>query len=59
MSAKKKRKFWTANQVLSLRTASRKKEPAWKIASRFRRTEGAVRQKAHALGLSLDTRAAA
>jgi hypothetical protein len=36
---------------------ARRKTPAPKIARRLRRTEGATRQKAFAIGLSLESRA--
>jgi hypothetical protein len=36
---------------------ARKKTPAAKIAKALKRTEGATRQKAFSLGLSLETRA--
>jgi hypothetical protein len=36
---------------------ARKKTPVRKIAKKLRRTEGATRQKAFSMGLSLDTRA--
>jgi hypothetical protein len=53
----KKRRAWTAAQVRELKTLARKKTPARKIAKSLKRTEGATRQKAFSLGLSLDTRA--
>jgi hypothetical protein len=53
----KKRRAWTAVQVRELKTMARKKTPAGKIAKSLKRTEGATRQKAFSLGLSLDSRA--
>jgi hypothetical protein len=53
----KKRRAWTSEQVRELKSLARKKAGAGKIAKRLKRTEGATRQKAFALGLSLDTRA--
>ncbi len=47
----------TAAEVRELKSAARKKTPAGKIAKALKRTEGATRQKAFSLGLSLDTRA--
>jgi hypothetical protein len=53
----KKRRAWTSVQVRELKALARKKVRAGKIAKRLKRTEGATRQKAFSLGLSLDTRA--
>jgi hypothetical protein len=52
----KKRRAWTSVQVRELKTMARKKSPAAKIAKKLKRSEGATRQKAFSLGLSLDTR---
>ena len=49
-----KRRAWTPVQVRELKTLARKKTPAKKIAKSLKRTEGATRQKAFSLGLSLD-----
>ena len=38
-----------------LRQFARKKTPAGRIAKKLKRTEGATRQKAFSMGLSLDT----
>jgi hypothetical protein len=51
-----KRRAWTSDQVSTLKTLARKKTPAAKIARALKRTEGATRQKAFSLGLSLETR---
>jgi len=51
-----KRRAWTATEVRELRTLAKKKTTAGKIAKRLRRTEGATRQKAFSMGLSLDSR---
>jgi hypothetical protein len=56
MKKGKKRKAWTSVQVRELKALARKKVRAGKIAKRLKRTEGATRQKAFSLGLSLDTR---
>ena len=40
-----------------LKSLARKKTPTKKIAKALRRTEGATRQKACSMGLSLDSRA--
>jgi hypothetical protein len=52
----KKRRAWTSAQVRELKTFARKKTPARKIAKSLKRTEGATRQKAFSIGLSLDSR---
>ena len=57
MKSGKKRRTWTSVEVRQLKAFSRKKVRAGKIAKRLKRTEGATRQKAFSLGLSLDTRA--
>jgi hypothetical protein len=51
------RRAWTSVQVRELKTLARKRVPAAKIAKTLKRTEGATRQKAFAIGLSLDSRA--
>jgi hypothetical protein len=53
----KKRRAWTSVQVRELKTLAKKKVPAKRIAKTLKRTEGATRQKAFSLGLSLDSRA--
>ena len=50
------RRAWTADQVRTLKALARKRTDAARIAKTLRRTEGATRQKAFALGLSLDSR---
>jgi hypothetical protein len=52
----KKRRAWTPIQVRELKTLARKKMPAARIAKRLKRTQGATRQKAFSIGLSLDSR---
>lgn len=56
---KKKRRGWSSSDIRTLREGARRKVAAPKIAKRLKRTEGATRQKAFAIGLSLETRAAA
>jgi len=58
--AKKKitRRAWTAEDVREFKSLAKKKTPAPKIARRFKRTEGAIRQKALHLGISLNSRSA-
>ena len=57
MARKTKRREWTKTDVRELKTFAREKTPARKIARSLKRTEGATRQKAFSLGLSLDSRA--
>jgi hypothetical protein len=52
----RKRRAWSSGEVRDLKAMARKKTPAGKIAQKLRRTEGATRQKAFSLGLSLDSR---
>jgi len=58
MTKKSKRHAWTTAQVRTLKTLAKKKTRAASIARTLRRTEGATRQKAFSMGLSLDSRAA-
>ena len=53
----KKRRPWTSVQVRDLKALAKKKTPASKIAKALKRSEGATRQKAFSLGLSLNSRA--
>ncbi|HSZ68261.1 MAG TPA: hypothetical protein VK825_18790 [Xanthobacteraceae bacterium] len=53
---KKKRRAWTAAEVRDLRAMAKKKTTAGQIARKLKRTEGATRQKAFSIGLSLDSR---
>jgi hypothetical protein len=53
----KTRRAWTSVEVRELKSMARKKAPAGKIAKKLKRSEGATRQKAFSIGLSLDTRA--
>ena len=53
----KKRRAWTSVQVRELKSLAKKKVPAKRIAKTLKRTEGATRQKALTLGVSLDSRA--
>jgi hypothetical protein len=57
MAKKKKRVSWSAEDVRALKSMAKKKTTAPKIAKALKRTEGATRQKAFSLGLSLDSRA--
>ena len=51
-----KYRHWDNSDVRSLKSMAKKKTPAPKIAKALRRTEGATRQKAFALGVSLESR---
>ncbi len=51
-----KRRAWTKEDVRELKSLARQKTPAPKIARAFKRTEGAIRQKALNLGISLNSR---
>jgi hypothetical protein len=51
-----KRRPWTSVDVRTLKTLARKRTRATKIAKTLKRTEGATRQKAFILGVSLDAR---
>jgi hypothetical protein len=52
----RKRVAWTVAHVRTLKDMAKKKTPARKIAKALKRSEGATRQKAFSMGLSLDTR---
>jgi len=52
-----KRRAWSAEEVRTLKTMARNKKRASRIAKTLKRSEGATRQKAFSMGLSLDTRA--
>ena len=51
-----KRREWTRTDVRELKALARDKTPTHKIARTLKRTEGATRQKAFSLGVSLDSR---
>jgi hypothetical protein len=57
MPKKSKRIAWTSEHIRTLKTLAKKKTRAGSIAKKLKRTEGATRQKAFSLGLSLDSRA--
>jgi hypothetical protein len=57
-SMKRRRRTWTAKDVRTLKKLANKRTRAATIAKTLKRTEGATRQKAFSLGLSLETRAA-
>jgi hypothetical protein len=51
-----KRKEWTKTDVRELKTMAKAKTPARVIGRKLGRTEGAVRQKAYAEGVSFNSR---
>lgn len=51
-----KRRSWTKDDVRELKSLAKQKLPTAKIARALKRTEGATRQKAYSLGVSLDSR---
>jgi hypothetical protein len=55
---KTKRREWTASDVRELKQLAKAKTPAARIARKLKRTEGATRQKALTLDLSLNSRTA-
>jgi hypothetical protein len=57
MAKKSKRRAWTSEQVRTLKALAKKKRRAAIVARTLKRTEGAARQKAFSIGLSLDSRA--
>jgi hypothetical protein len=52
-----KRRGWTPEHVRTLKSLAKRKKHAASIAKTLKRTEGATRQKAFSMGLSLDSRA--
>jgi hypothetical protein len=52
----KKRRSWGSDDVRTLKKLARSKTPAKRIAKQLKRTEGATRQKAFSMGLSLESR---
>ncbi len=57
MARTTKRRGWTTTDNKNLKALARQKKRAGQIARVLKRTEGAVRQRAFAMGLSLDSRA--
>jgi hypothetical protein len=53
---KRTRKEWTQNDLRSLKQYSRQKLSVKKISRLLKRTEGALRTKAHSMGLALGHR---
>jgi hypothetical protein len=54
--AKVIRRPWSKDDLKTLKTMARAKTPAPRIAKSLKRTEGATRQKAFQLGVSMDSR---
>ena len=52
-----KRREWSRDDIRDLKALARQKTPARKIARTLKRSEGATRQKAFSLGVSLNSRA--
>jgi hypothetical protein len=50
------RRDWSKSDLSALKAMAREKTPARRIGAKLKRSEGAVRQKAYAVGLSLNTR---
>ena len=57
MAKQKKRRSWSGDDLKTLKKLANKKTKAAVIAKTLRRTEGATRQKAFSMGLSLESRA--
>jgi hypothetical protein len=57
MGKRWKRRAWSLLDVRKLKAAAKRKNRAASIARALKRTEGATRQKAFSLGLSLNSRA--
>jgi hypothetical protein len=57
MAKKSKRRAWTTDDVRTLKSLAKRKKRAPSIARALKRSEGATRQKAFSIGLSLDFRA--
>jgi hypothetical protein len=56
MAKKSKRRAWTKADIRTLKTLAKTKTHASRIARALKRTEGATRQRAFSMGLSLDSR---
>jgi hypothetical protein len=51
-----RRKGWSSKDLTDLKSYAKKKTPARTIGRHLKRSEGAVRQKAYAVGISLSLR---
>jgi len=54
-----KRREWTSQDIRDLKAMAKDKTSAGRIARKLKRTEGATRQKAFSLGISLNSRPSA
>jgi hypothetical protein len=52
----KARRAWTTEHVRTLKKMAKQKKRASRIAKTLKRSEGATRQKAFSMGISLDSR---
>jgi hypothetical protein len=52
----KTRLAWTTEHIRTLKKMAKQKKRASRIAKTLKRSEGATRQKAFSMGISLDTR---
>ena len=57
MKKRSKRRAWSTADVRTLKAGAKRKTRAATLARSLKRTEGATRQKAFSLGLSLNSRA--
>ena len=53
---RKTRRGWSKKDLGDLKSLAQKKTPARQIGKKLKRSEGAVRQKAYAVGISLSLR---
>jgi hypothetical protein len=51
-----KRRAWNSTDIRTLKVLAKKRKKATVIARTLKRSEGATRQKASSIGLSLETR---
>ena len=56
MASNGKRRTWNNTDIRMLKALAKKRKKAVVIARTLKRTEGATRQKAFSIGLSLETR---
>jgi hypothetical protein len=56
MAKKAKKRAWDTTDIRELKSLAKKKTPAERIAKKLKRSEGATRQKAFSIGLSIDSR---
>lgn len=56
LGKRKTRRGWSSRDLGDLKSLARQKTPAKQIGRKLKRSEGAVRQKAYAVGISLSLR---